>query len=139
MMNKRLTFTRLATAIVSMALEQVAIWLIWRWVLPEFGIELAVQVLIGIMAGWAVIGTLLFIFTTSAMKKQVPAGLTSMVGMAGKASTRLAPEGMVKIKGELWGARSTGGDIESGEDILVTGEERLKLLVRQAGDNDIKR
>jgi len=131
-MNKRLTSTRLVLAIISMALQQVSIWLIWRWVLPEFGLKWPVPALIGIMAGWAVIGTWIFIFTTSVLKKQTPAGVTSMVGTTGTTTTKLVPEGMVKIRGELWSARSTGGDILAGEDIVVTGEERLKLLVRKA-------
>ena len=138
-MNKRLTLTRLALAIISMALEQVAIWLIWRWVLPEFGIRLRVSVLITIMAAWAIIGTWLFIFTTRALEKQTPAGRPSMIGTAGTVTARLSPEGMVRIKGELWSARSTEGDIGAGEDIVVTGEERLKLIVRKAGDSETKR
>jgi len=133
-MNKRLTLTRLILAIISMVLEQLAIWLIWRWLLPEFGVKLPVSVLIGIMAGWAVLGTLIFIFTTSVLKKQVPAGSLSMVGTVGKATTKLAPEGMVNVKGELWSARSVGGEINIDEDVEVIGEERLKLLVRKAGD-----
>jgi len=135
-MNKRLTSTRLVLAIISMALEQAAIWLIWRWVLPELGVKLPVAVLIGVMVGWAVIGTCLFIFTSRALKRQVPVGLPSMVGTKGKATTRLAPEGMVKIRGEIWSARSTGGDIGIGENIVVTGEERLKLLVRKANNGE---
>lgn len=136
-MNKRLTLTRLALAIISMALEQAAIWLIWRWVLPEFGIKLRVAVLITIMAAWAIIGTWLFIFTTRALEKQTPAGRPSMIGTAGTVTTRLSPEGMVRIKGELWSARSTEGDIGAGEDIVVTGEERLKLMVRKVVDSEI--
>lgn len=134
-MNKKLTLTRLVLAIVSMAAEQVIIWALWRWVPPQFGVRLPVSVLIGVMVGWAVFGTWLFLFTTSILKKQVPAGSLSMVGVVGEAATRLAPEGMVKIKGELWKARSTGGEIASGEDIEVVGQERLKLLVRPAGDS----
>jgi membrane-bound ClpP family serine protease len=138
-MNKRLTLTRLALAIVSMALEQVGIWLIWRWVLPEFGVKLPVSALIGVMAAWAIFGTWLFMFTTRALNKQAPAWSTSMIGTVGKATTKLAPGGMVRIRGELWSARSTEGDIDTGEYIVVTGEERLKLLVRRVNDREAKR
>jgi membrane-bound ClpP family serine protease len=130
-MNKKLTQTRLILAIVSMALEQVAIWAVWRWVLPEFGVDLNVGVLIGIMAAWGIIGTCIFIFTTRALKKQPTAGLPSMVGTVGKAAGNLTPEGMVKIHGELWGAVSEEGNIAAGEGIIVTGENGLKLLVRK--------
>lgn len=130
-MHKRLTQTRLILAIFSMALEQVAVWAVWRWLLPEFGVNLHVGVLIGIMVGWGIIGALIFIFTTHALKKQVTAGLPSMVGMVGKAVSNLNPEGMVKIHGELWSAVSQEGNISTGEQIIVTGESGLKLLVRK--------
>jgi len=130
-MNKNLTWTRLILAVISTSLEEVGLWAIWRWLLPEFGIILPVWVLITIMVAWAVFGTWLFIFTTWALKKQATAGLPSMVGTAGKASGALAPEGMVKIRGELWGAISEEGDIADGEKIIVTGEDGLKLMVRK--------
>jgi len=133
-MNKRLTLTRLVLAIISMALEQVAIWVIWRWLLPEFGIKLHFSVLVVVMVAWAVFGTWLFIFTTRVLKKQALVGLPSMVGATGKAAGRLAPKGMVNIRGELWGATSAGGDIDDGEKIVVISEDGLKLLVRKVGD-----
>jgi membrane-bound serine protease (ClpP class) len=138
-MNKQLTLARLLLAIFSMALEQVAIWVIWRFLLPEFGVELHVAALIGIMVAWAVIGTWIFIFTTRALKRQVPVGLPSMVGATGKATGKLAPEGMVKIRGELWGARSAEGDIATGESVLVIGEDGLRLLVRKINDSGTTR
>jgi membrane-bound ClpP family serine protease len=130
-MNKNLTRTRLILAIISTSLEEVGIWAIWRWLLPEFGILLPVWVLISIMVAWAIFGTWLFIFTTWALKKQTTVGLPSMIGAVGKASGTLSPEGMVKIHGELWGAISEEGDIADGEKIIVTGENGLKLLVRK--------
>ena len=137
-MNKRLTQTRLVLAIISTAAEEVAIWAIWRWLLPELGINLHVYVLIGVLVAWAVFGTWLFIFTTRTLKKQVTVGLPSMIGAAGKAAVKLAPEGMVKIKGELWSARSDEGNIDAGEGVVVIGEDGLKLLVRKAGGDSPK-
>jgi len=86
------------------------------------------------MVAWAVFGTWLFIFTTRTLQKQPLVGLPSLVGARGKAIGKLAPDGMVKVKGELWGAISTGGNIEAGEDIVVISEDGLKLLVRRVGD-----
>lgn len=134
-MNKQLTQTRLILAIVSTVLEEIAVWAVWRWLLPEFNINLHVGVLIGIMVGWGIISICIFIFTTHALKKQAPAGLPSMVGAVGKAVGNLAPGGMVKIRGELWGAISEEGNIGAGEEIIVTGENGLKLLVRRNSGN----
>jgi membrane-bound ClpP family serine protease len=131
-MFERLTLARLVIAAVSMALEQVAIWAIWRWLLPQFDIHLHVGVLVGVMVAWGVFGTWLFIFVTRALKKQSTVGLPSMVGSTGRATENLSPEGMVKIRGELWSAVSEEGDISAGENIVVTGENGLKLLVRKA-------
>lgn len=126
-----MTKARLVMAIVSTSLEEVAIWVIWRWLLPEFGVNLPVAVLITVMAIWAAFGTWLFILTTWALKKQAAVGLPSMVGAVGKVSSRLAPEGLVKIRGELWGAMSNEGNIEAGENIVVVSEDGLKLFVRK--------
>ena len=130
-MNKRLTQTRLILAVISTALEEAAIWAVWRFLLPEFGVNLHVGVLIGVMVAWGIFSTWLFLFTTRVLKKQPTAGLPSMIGTTGKAAVNLNPEGMVKIRGELWGAVSEEGNIIAGERIIVTGENGLKLLVRK--------
>ena len=134
-----MTTARLVLAIVSMALEQGAIYVIWRWLLPQFGINLPLSVLIGVMVAWAVFGIWLFLFTTHTLRRQVPVGLPSMVGTKGKVASKLVPEGLVRIKGELWVATSSEGNIDAGEGIVVVGEDGLKLLVRRVDDNRPKR
>ena len=137
-MDKKLTTARLILAIISTILEEAAIYVIWRWLLPEFDIRLPFSVLIGVMAAWAVFSVSLFIFTTRTLKKQVPVGLPSMIGTKGKVSSSLAPEGMVRIKGELWVATSTEGDVNTGEEVEVVGEDGLKLVVRKVSNKPIR-
>ena len=138
-MDKRLTATRLVLAVISTGLEEVAIWAIWRWVLPDFGIRLSWLPLIVIMIAWAAFGTWLFILTTRTIKQQAQVGLPSMVGSRGRVVGTLNPEGMVKIRGELWGAVSGGGKIGEGEEVIVVGEDSLKLTVRKADGAEAKR
>jgi len=138
-MANKYTTPRLILAIFSTSLEEVAIWVIWRWLLPEFDIRLPFAVCAGVMVAWAIFGVWLFIFTTRTLRKQATVGLPSMVGSAGKAASRLSPEGLVRIKSELWGAVSEEGDIEAGEQVMVTGEDGLKLFVRKVGDTGTKR
>ena len=128
-----MTTARLILAIVSTSLEEVAIVAIWRWLLPEFGIELPLAVLIAVMVAWAAFGTALFVFTTRTLKRQTVVGLPTMIGSKGKVASPLVPEGMVKIKGELWGATSAEGNVDKGEQVEVVGEDGLKLVVRQIG------
>jgi membrane-bound ClpP family serine protease len=136
-MRSRLTTARLILAVISTALEETAIWVIWRWLLPEFGVELPVAVLIGVMVAWMAFSIWLFIFTTLVLRKQKTAGLPSMVGTVGKVTSRLAPEGQVNVKGELWHATSVEGDIEAGEEVMVVSERGLKLAVRKTGGTTI--
>jgi membrane-bound ClpP family serine protease len=133
-MRTRLTTTRLVLAVISTSLEELAIWVIWRWLLPEFGVNLPVAVLISIMIAWGAFSIWLFVFTTRVLRRQAEVGLPSMVGAAGKAASRLSPEGLVRIRGELWGATSNEGVIETGEEVVVVGERGLKLLVKKAGE-----
>ena len=130
-----LTTARLILAIVSTSVEEVAIVAIWRWLLPEFGIELSLSVLIGVMAAWAAFSVSLFVFTTRTLKRQIVVGLPTMIGSKGKVASPLAPEGLVRIKGELWGATSGEGNVGTGEEIEVVEEDGLKLVVRRIGTN----
>jgi len=130
-----MTTARLILAIVSTALEEVAIVVIWRWLLPEFGIELPLAVLIAVMVVWAAFGAALFVFTTRILKKQAVIGLPTMIGSKGKVASSLVPEGLVRIRGELWGASSVEGNLDKGEQVEVVGEDGLKLVVRKVGKN----
>ncbi len=56
-MNKQFTLTRLILAIISMALEQLAIFAVWYWLLPAFSVNLHVGIVIGVMVGWLLFGT----------------------------------------------------------------------------------
>ncbi len=109
--------------------------MVWRWLLPEFDINLSFSVLLGVMIAWGIFSISLFIFTTRTLKKQVPVGLPSMIGTRGKVAKPLTPEGMVRIKSELWVATSEEGDLAKGEDIEVVGEDGLRLVVRRIGDD----
>ena len=138
-MDRKMTTARLVLAIISTTLEEAAIYVIWRWLLPEFDINLPFPVIVGIMAAWAAFSVSLFVFTTRTLKKQVPVGLPSMVGTKGKVVSPLAPEGLVRIKSELWVATSAGGDIAKDVEVEVVDEDGLKLVVRKTRDNPPKR
>jgi len=127
-----LTKARLILAVVSTAAEEAAIVVIWRWGLPEIGVYLSRSVLIGVMVAWAVISVAIFLFTTRVLKKQTVVGLPTMVGSRGRVTNPLSPQGMVRIKGELWTATSAEGSIGRGDEVEVVGEDGLKLVVRKS-------
>ena len=55
-----------------------------------------------------------------------------MVGSRGVTVNPLNPEGMVKIRGELWKASATDGNIIAGQKVTVVGQNGLCLVVRKS-------
>jgi len=69
-------------------------------------------------------------------KKVIPAlhrskttGSEGMIGLHGEATQTLAPNGMVRVKGELWNAKSEEGHIAAGRQVKITGIDGLLLKV----------
>jgi membrane-bound ClpP family serine protease len=131
MMKKKLTSTRLCLAVASIAAQLAAIWVVWRWLLPVWNLRPAVWVLVVALFAWLLFSIFLYVSGSSALKIKEYAGLSTMIGMEGEAISRLAPDGEVKIKGELWNAATEDGIIEVGEKIIVSSEDRLKLVVKR--------
>ena len=56
-------------------------------------------------------------------------GPGSMVGLEGEVVKPLSPEGMVKIRGEIWKAVAAGGQTEEGTRVEVIEQDGLTLIV----------
>jgi len=122
---------RLILAVVSTILEEAALAVIVLVGLPELGIKLHLAVLIVLMMVWAAISVLNYQAGSRALKRQPVAGLGTMVGSRGRVVKPLQPEGLIKVGGELWQAKSVGPDIDSGNEVIVVGQDRKILIVRQ--------
>jgi membrane-bound ClpP family serine protease len=122
---------RLIVAIVTTILEEAALAAIVLWGLPALGINLNVGVLIALMAALAAFAVTIYRLGSRALGRKPVVGLPDMVGAVGRVVSDLAPEGTVRIKGELWEARAEGRKINAGADIIVVGQEGLKLIVRR--------
>ncbi len=126
-----MTLARLIIAIASTLAVEVALFSVWRWVLPEYDINIPLWGLITVMSAYAVFAVVDFWLVSHILKRQTIVGLPNMIGSKGKVSSPLAPEGLVKIKSELWSAQSINGDIDTGQAITVVGQDGLKLIVRR--------
>jgi membrane-bound serine protease (ClpP class) len=124
---------RLIIAIVTTALEEAAIAVVGLWLLPKVDVHLPLFVLIIIMAAWAGFAVFSFHLGTRALRRKPEGGLSDMLGTRGEVVKRLDPEGMVRIKSELWKAKSVGRKIEIGEEVTVVGQRGLKLIVERGG------
>jgi membrane-bound ClpP family serine protease len=122
---------RLIVAIVTTIIEEAALAAIVLWGLPRLGINLHVGVLIALMAALAAFAVTTYLMGSRALKRKPVVGLPDMVGAVGRVVSTLAPEGTVRIKGELWEARAEGRRINAGTDVTVVGQEGLKLIVRR--------
>ena len=57
-------------------------------------------------------------------------GVGELVGLVGRCTTRLAPEGKVFIRGEYWQAIGEGPTLAEGDLVEVTAVEGMRLRVR---------
>lgn len=122
---------RLIIAIITTALEEAAIAVIVLWLLPKIDVNLPLFALVLIMLAWLGFSVFTYRLGSRALRRKPEGGLSDMLGMRGEVVRRLDPEGMVRIKGELWKAKSAGRKIETGEEVTVVGQMGLKLIVRK--------
>ncbi len=125
---------RLVIAIVSTLLEETALVAIVRWALPQIGINIPVAGLIALMIAWGAYSIMTYRMGSRALRRKPV--MPDMIGSKGKVVSPLAPEGLVRIKGELWIAKSDSGDMESGGEVIVVAQDRLKLVVRESSSTD---
>ncbi len=121
---------RLIFAIISTLLEEAALVAIVRWGLPEIGVVIPLPGLIALMVAWLAYSVITYRMGSRALKRPL-IHLPDMVGCKGKVVIPLALEGLVRIKGELWVAKSASGEMKAGEEVIVVGQDGLKLVVRE--------
>jgi membrane protein implicated in regulation of membrane protease activity len=85
-----------------------------------------------------VIGLVMVVFIFIMHKAVVPSlrrkkvtGIECMIGMVGKVTEPLKPQGLVRIKGEYWKAKSVEGDIGIGEEVEVVRIDGLSMEVKR--------
>ena len=129
---------RLIIAIVSTLLEEAALAAGVLWGLPRLGIHIPLWGLIALMAAWGAVAVITYRMGSRALRRKPLDDATAMLGSEGKVVSPLVPEGMVRIKGELWRAKSASGRMDTGEEVTVVGQDRLKLIVRKWSSGDLE-
>ena len=127
---------RLILAIISTILEEIAIVIIALWGLPQIDIQIPLWGIIVLMAAWGAYSVFTYRLGTQALMRNHVVGLPHMTGTRGEVVSPLTPEGLVRIRGELWVAKSSSGEMKPDEEVIVVGQERLKLVVRHSGTAD---
>jgi len=124
---------RLIVAIFSTLLEETALAVIVLWGLPQIDIYIPLPGLIAVMVVWVVISVAIYRMGSQALRRKPVIGLSDMIDSKGKVVSPLAPDGVIRIKSELWEARAAGRKIKTGEEVIVVGQDGLKLIVRKIG------
>jgi membrane-bound ClpP family serine protease len=133
-----MTRTRLIVAIVTTLADEAAIVALVLWGLPKLGIHIPLPALIVSTLGLAALSVLVFRKGSQALRRKPVVGLSSMVGSKARVTRPISPKGTVKIKGELWDAVSNGEKIDAGEEVIVIGQDGLKLIVRKRNAGEPK-
>ncbi|MFC1984436.1 NfeD family protein [Chloroflexota bacterium] len=128
---------RLIITIVSTTLEEAALAVGVLWGLPKLGIYIPLWVLIIVMLAWCTYTATTYRMGSRALRKKPVNGLVAMVGSEGKVVNPLVPEGLVRIRGEIWRATSVSGRMDTGEEVTVVGQNRLKLIVCKRSPGDL--
>jgi membrane-bound ClpP family serine protease len=121
---------RLVVAIITVTIEEAALAAVVLLLLPRFDINVPLGGLVALMLLLLIISVVLYRIGSRALRTRPVISLPDMTGATGKVISPLDPEGMVRIKGELWAARSIDGVLDSGREVIVVGQDSLKLVVR---------
>ncbi len=101
-------------------------WWIHRW------LDVPVWVASGVLVVWVIKDYALFPFLRSAYELDHRLPIERLIGERGHATDQLSPTGYVRVRGELWRARTSGQDtgISRGDPVEVTGVDGTTLLVK---------
>ena len=110
--------------------DEAAVIFAVLFILWKLGVELPTALLVAILIIVAVIVFFLHWLLLPVLKDGKMPTKSSMIGMEGKVVTRLSPEGVVKVRGELWQAVAENAEVEVGQKIKVVGREGLRLLIK---------
>ena len=127
---------RLVLGIISTMLEEAAIVAIVRWGLPQIDVHIPLPGLIALMVVWLAYSVFTYRMGTRALMTKQLVGLPDMIDSKGKVVSPLAPEGLVRIRGELWVAKSASGEMKPDGEVIVVGQDGLKLVVRERSTAD---
>ena len=108
-------------------LVAIAIW----WIYQAVGISLWLGTSIFIC--WIIKDFALYPFLRSSYESGAHPRIDDLVGLNGTTVDRLAPEGYVQVRGELWRATSEKptDSLEKDTSVLVIGSKKGSLIVKR--------
>ena len=102
--------------------------------LPKLQINIPVVGLIILMAVLAMYAYAAYRLGSKALRKRPVVSLEAMIGRKCKSTTPLSPKGYIRLRGELWPAKSSSV-VNANEEVIVKDVEELTFVVGPA-DSD---
>lgn len=124
-------------ALLSMTAKVSVTLLVW-FLLPYFGIDLHWGVLAGVLAVLSAAAVFTYRAINFAPGREPSGGRESLIGATATALTCLEPDGVVRLSGENWSARSPNGRVKAGDDVVIVSCRGLRLTVRPAAPQGIQ-
>lgn len=103
---------------------------------PWPGTHIHLSTSLSVTVPLAVITVILLRATIASHRLKAAAGSSALIGAIGVAETELAPEGKIRVMGEIWNAR-TSGEIARGASVRVRNVEGLWLEVEPGAGQQI--
>ena len=127
---------RLIMVLVGNLLWGVVIAVVVLVVLPRLGIDIPLAGLIALLTTFVVYAVVTYRIGSRALARKPVVGLASLVGSRCTVVAPLNPRGTVRIQGELWEGVSGKGNIPAGKEVIVVGQDRLRLTVEPVKKSD---
>jgi membrane protein implicated in regulation of membrane protease activity len=118
-------------SIISTIVEEGGIAAGFLWLLPMFGFSVPAWGVASIMAGFAAFSYLMYRLGHPTISFKEVNAPDSIVGCTGVVEGDLNPEGLVKVRGELWRATCAGSKAGKGDEVRVISIKGLTLTVEK--------
>jgi membrane protein implicated in regulation of membrane protease activity len=81
---------------------------------------------------WVLKDLLLYPFLRPAYETGVKTGSAALIGARGMAEENLAPQGYIRVRGELWRAVATPADqvVNAGTEVEIVSADGMRVFVR---------
>jgi membrane protein implicated in regulation of membrane protease activity len=118
-------------SVISSVIETAVLAAALVWVLPLFGITLSWWWILLILVVFVVYCYIMYIIGHPTVLYEPVTAPESIIGNEGVVEADLAPEGYVRVRGELWKASCADGPLSKGDEVIITGLNGMKLTVER--------
>ena len=117
--------------VLASLLDDAAIALLVLLILWFLKIPISLPVIIFLLLLFVVAVFIMHRLVIPALHRKVTTGSEAMIGLKGDVIEPLALEGVIRVSGEYWKARSANENIAVGEQVEIVGLDGLILKVKR--------